>query len=334
MRAWWIAPLAVALVVCARPTPADGYCVNIPQGLTKEVTWKTIPVTYRVSDNLTDAAMLKAIDDAFKTWQDVKCSTMKFTKGAQFKICTDKANCPSGSVHFDAMSNGYIYIFWFDSTNQASFPTANTSAYYSFVNYDLPDQIKGGGLAVNAFKYQWNATGGDPTAPGTLDVQNEMTTMAGAMIGLTDSTVTTASMYPQMKFGDTSKRALDQDDIDGISHLYFNAADTTCTKPTPPGASGCTGSAPVGDGGTTPTGDGGTTPTGDGSAIYTEAGIIYPDGGGTGSGDDDDGCGCRFAAAPELPVPAALLVGLVLGLLVLRRRKRVCGKARRGDTNI
>ena len=356
MRAWWTT-LSVGVALCLAPLVAHGYCLNVPQGINKPVDWKTIPVTYQVSDNLTDAAMLKAIDDAFATWEAVKCSTMKFTKGSQFKICTesDKTKCATGTVHFDAFTNGYIYIFWYDSSNSTAFPVGDTNAYYTFINYDMPDTIKGGAIAVNAFKYNWNATGGDKTSPGIIDLQNEATTMVGSMIGLSDATIAAASMYPNLKFGDTAKRSLHQDDIDGITYLYFDKADTTCTLPPAPGADGCSGTAPAPDGGT-PTGDGtvptgdGTVPTGDGAppagdgTIYTESGMPLTDSGSgkqcTSSaqcaedeicsaegicvkvgGGDDDGCGCRLDRQASRSLPLMLLI-IGIPLILLRRRRR------------
>jgi len=353
MGARWLVALGVGLaMVCLHPARAAGYCVTIPQGLNKSVSWKTIPVTYRVSDNLTDAAMLTAIDDAFKTWEAVACSTLKFTKGAQFKICTesDKTKCTNGTVHFEH-GTAYIYVFWFDSTNKAAFPAAaGTSAYYNFLWFGMTAGIEGGSLAVNAFTYKWNAAGGDATN-SILDLQNEMTTMAGSVIGLTDSKVATASMWPTMKFGDTSKRALDPDDIKGLTHLYLDKSNASCTAPPPPGADGCEGSAPSPDGQPTP-GDGqpdGQPVTGDGqpvvtdAPVYTEAGMPIVDGTGSGctssadcpsgevctkegvcvkTGGDDDGCGCRFGLPGRLPLPALLLaLGMILGLFVLRRRR-------------
>jgi MYXO-CTERM domain-containing protein len=98
-------------------------------------------------------------------------------------------------------------------------------------------------VAVNAFNYTWNATGGS-TAPPILDLQNEMTGLIGGMIGLTDSNVVGSTMYPGISYGDTSKRSLAQDDIDGLVHLYPVAS---CPAPPAPGPNGC--SAPPPDAG-------------------------------------------------------------------------------------
>jgi hypothetical protein len=341
MRAWWTALLGAGLVVAAIiPRQAEGFCLNIPQGLNKPVAWQTIPVTYRVSDNLTDASMLKAIDDAFATWGSVKCSTLKFTKGAQFKICTetDKSKCPTGTVHFEH-GTSYIYIFWYDNSNKASFPTAASNAYYNYLWFGMTAQISGASLAVNAFNFKWNATGGDKT--GILDLQNEATTMVGSVIGLTDPKIAGSSMTAQMTYGDTSKRDLAQDDIDGLTYLYFDTADTSCTKPGAPGANGCTGGTPATDGppltgdGKPPAGDGNPPVTGDGPPAsgdgyvpsgdgYVPSGDGYIPGGDAGSGgggDDDDGCGCKLGHRGRLPLKALLLLALPVVLLVLRRRR-------------
>jgi len=227
MRARWIATLSAALVLCLQ-ADAAAYCLNVPASLGKPVAWKTIPVTYHVSDNLTDTAILAAIDAAFTTWGSVQCSTLKFTKGAQFKMCTetDKAKCAAGTVHFDH-GTSYLYVFWYDSTNSSAFPVASTSAASTFLWFGMIGSIEGASVAVNAFQYKWNATGGDATQL-IFDTQSEIMPLIGAVIGLTDSKTQGAVMYPGMAYGSTAKRTLTQDDKDGLVYLY---QDASCSAP-------------------------------------------------------------------------------------------------------
>ena len=346
MRGWWFVTLGAGLL-CLHPGRAAGYCLTIPSGLNKPVAWSTTPVTYHVSDNLKDAALLKAIDDAFKTWEAVTCSTLKFTQGAQFKMCTesDKTKCAAGTVHFEH-GTAYIYIFWYDATNKAAFPTADTNAYYNFLWFGMIVSIEGVSLAVNGFKYSWDVKGGDVTKT-ILDVQNEMIIMVGSVIGLTNSTNPAASMYPNMKFGDITKRSLHQDDIDGLTYLYLDKANTSCKAPPPPGASGCSGTAPAPDGANPtdgmpatdglPSGDGPTTD----APLSTEQGLPLVDQGAkqctsttqcasdevctsegfcVKTGGDDDGCGCRVGGLARADA-LVLLAMLGLMLALLRRRR-------------
>jgi hypothetical protein len=218
----------------------------------------------------------------------------------------------------------------------------------------MTQNLNGASIAVNAFNVKWNATGG---SSDTFDVQNEMTALIGQVIGLEDSNVAGATMYPGLKYGDTSKQSLEQDDIDGLVYLY---KVTTCPDPPPPGPSGCSGGTPVTDGGVQPGQEGGVQPGQEGGVQPGQEGGVQPgqEGGlpgsdgvppfydfGTGNGcyppcasdevctidkvcvkvgggDEDDGCGCRLLGRHAgLPLPA-LMVALVIGFVLTIRRKR------------
>lgn len=344
MRACRLSLAAALAFLCTGPQQtASAYCVNIPSGQSKPVAWKTIPVTYRVSSNLKDAKILAAIDKAFATWGSVKCSKLKFKKGAQFKPCfaKNKASCPKGTVHHDH-GESYIYVFWY--TSGTGFPTDKKYASYMFLWFGMVQNIDGATIAVNAFNYKWNTTGGDKTK-AILDVENEMVPLIGAVIGLNDSNTKGASMYPGMSFGDTSKRTLHADDKNGLVYLY---KDTGCANPPPPDKS-CGGTVPPQDGGGTQADGGGTQA--DGGGTQADGGVTYDWGsaGGDGQGgkkcsgpqdcaddeicdysgtcvkkggDGDDGCSCAVGAVPRAPSSAWLLLAVVVGAVLVRRRRR------------
>jgi hypothetical protein len=324
---------------------AFAYCLNIPTGQTKPIKWTSIPVTYYVSDNMKDTAILGAIDKAFQTWEAVPCSTLAFKNGGSFAM---------SSVAFDK-PDPYIYIFWYDAANKAAWPAPNPAwASYVFTMFGMIQNFNGASIAINAFNVKWNATGG---ASDTFDVQNELTRLIGQVIGLEDSTVPGATMYPGLNYGDTSKQTLAQDDIDGLVYLYKKAG---CPDPPPPGPSGCSGGSPATDGGTQPGQEGGVSPGQEGGVVPPgkEGGVVPPgkeagqpgsdgipsyyDFGGYGcvppcasdevctidkvcvkvGGDEDDGCGCRLLGKHAgLPLPA-LMVALVIGFVLTIRRKR------------
>jgi hypothetical protein len=201
-----------------------------------------MPVTYHVSDNLQDPATLAAIDQAFATWAAVACAELSFVNGGQFTMCTaaDKTACPAGTVHFDH-ATAEIYVFWYDAANASAYP-ANPQFFASrMLWYGTSQDLVGASIAVNGFDYAWDTTGGNAT---TLDVQNEMTALVGGVIGMAKSTVPGATMYPDTQFGDTSKRTLAQDDIDGVTYLY---PDPSCPTPPPPDPS-CTAASDAGPG--------------------------------------------------------------------------------------
>lgn len=237
--------LAVALAAA----PAGAYCLYTVSGTKPYVSWQSQPVTYHVSSNLKDTKYLAAIDKAFATWEAVKCSKLKFTKGAPFTICADKP-CKAFTNSTKA-----IYIYWFtqatDLLKNTSTPTV-PYASLTFLFHDKVGGIAGASIGVNGYFYKFATTG----AGGVMDVQNEMTAWIGAVIGLDDSKVKTATMYNKITYGDTSKRALDQDDINGVTYLY---KATGCPSPPPPGKGGCSGTTKVADQGGVTLDQGGVT---------------------------------------------------------------------------
>lgn len=262
-----------ALLLCA--ADARAYCLLLVNK--SPVKWKTAPVVYSVSSNVTDAKVLAAIDAAMKTWTSVACADLTAKKGASFPICTDAA-CASFKKPKD------IQVFWFTKTHPMFANAANpkvpylSSAYYF---HDGKGGLTGYAIAINAADYKWDTNGGS-ASKAIFDVQNEMTAKLGEALGLEASKVKTASLHDKYSYGDTSKRALDTDDIQGITYLYLKSG---CTSPPAPDATGCSKTAPAPDGGP-PASDGpvpqtDTGPAGDGPVTAADQGGTTADQGGT-----------------------------------------------------
>jgi MYXO-CTERM domain-containing protein len=277
---------------------AFGYCLDKYPGQKEYAKFEKMPVKYRVSNTLKDAKILAAIDAAFNTWGSVKCSTLTFQKDAQFD---------PKSVGFQS-STGHINIFW--ATQLSEVPAQMDPKYYffHFQNFSPTGFTAGGSMAVNAAKFKWTANG---AGSGSFDVQNVLTHFIGKLIGLADSKTPNTVMFPDVGFGQTSKRTLTGDEIEAIQYLYTK---TGCTKPPAPGSDGCrTVSSPppppgtdggtnpppppATDGGTNPPppppgSDGGTNPppSPGGDAGTNPPSGPYPDGGSGG------GLGCSSSA--------------------------------------
>ena len=270
--------LMVALVLGAWSAPADAYCVL--KGSGKVLSWKTQPVPYRVSSNLKDAKILAAIDKAFQTWASVKCAKLTVKRGASFPVCTDPA-CKAFSS-----PKGAIFVYWITSASDLFKNTSSPKMPYvtsSYFQYDTSGGLSGYAIAINAKDYKWNTTGGSSTGSGILDVQNEVTQLAGGGLGLNDSNVAGSTMYNKIAFGDTSKRTLAKDDINGITYLY---RDPSCAAPPAPGASGCTSGGTKTDGGGTVKKDAGTTQKDSGGTTQQDqGGSTWQDQGGSSQAD-------------------------------------------------
>lgn len=328
------------------PNAASAYCLNkITTGTTDYAAWKKFPIKYKVSSNLTDATILKAIDDAFATWASAPCSKLKFQKDGTFDLATTK---------FDGHGVEAIYVFWY--TAAAGFPTDPKYVAYTFFGHDNAGGLVQASVAANAFGYNW-ATDGDKAK---LDVQGELVTLIGQVLGFATSNSKASVMQNTILFGDTSKRVLGPDDLDAVHQLYNEA---NCPAAPAPGANGCSGSPPgadgavanpdgstppktdgstppKADGSTPPKTDGSTPPTGDGSVKF-DSFAPSGDGGGTScvnssqcasdqvctaegkcvkiGGGEDGGC-CSVAA--DAPPTGLFALMALLGALWLTTRKR------------
>ncbi len=267
-----------ALLTTLTAGDAFGYCLmKVTGAKTPYVKWTKVPAAYRISSNLKDAKIIAAIGKAFTTWGTVKCSKLKFTKAKAFTICADAA-CKA----FNSPKTPYISVFWFTKKSGLFKNTANPKMPYMSYVYFSHDNIGGFAavsIGVNGADYKWGTTG----AAGVLDVQNEVTSLVGAAIGLNDSKVAGASMYPKIQFGDTSKQTLHQDDLNGLMYLY---KDKGCPSPPPPGSNGCSSGGTKTDGKVTPPKDGGTTKADSGGTTKADSGgTTKADSGGTTKAD-------------------------------------------------
>ena len=266
MRPMSVSTMLLLWIAFLWPTSASAYCLKKVVGATPYVAWKTPPVKYKVSSNLKDPKILKAIDDAFTTWGSVPCSKLSFAKDGTFDIAKTK---------FDGHHTEAILVFWY--TNKTGFPTDPKYIAYTFLSHDNAGGFAEASIAVNAFttKFPWGTEG----KKTTLDVQGELTTLIGQVIGLTTSNTTASVMQDTIKFADVAKRTLAPDDIDALHQLYNK---TACPAPPAPGANGCTANPPPGPDGSVVKPDGGppivdgSSPVADGSSPPPKKDAVSP----------------------------------------------------------
>ncbi len=317
MRGRWITGIGVLSLLLVSLN-AWSYCLKIePQSEPHFLAWTPVPANYQVSDTLSDASMLDAIEAAIKTWQDAPCSVFSYNKGAQFSMA---------NVEFEH-GQPYLYIFWHTSPWDKFVNSSNADqpyASYTFIYWNMTGGIVGASIAINAVDYKWDAQGG---SSDTFDVQNELTHLIGSVIGLTYTPEAGHALSAGIKFGDITRRTLSQDDMDAMVYLYQEAG---CGDPPAPDPNtGCsTGSGPTVDSGGETTNDGGVPADGGGGASDGTVGPGVDTGVnpgsdamvGPGGGEEDDGC-CRVSHERSANLPFLVLLGLVV-LLTLTRRRR------------
>jgi hypothetical protein len=267
-------------------------------------------IKYKINaDNITaglaKADVIAAVQAAFTAWENISCSTLAFEYAGESTSTTNEngmilvywGNSASTWTHGDYIF--YPEIYWTDyQTGEASWSTIGLNATPNHPQY----------------KYDWSIG----AAADKYDVQSMVTWLIPSAIGFDVSSDAGNTQIPIC----TNKeyRTLCDAHKTGAQLVYFDSADTTCTKPTVPN---CQTTAPPGDGppagdGQPPTGDG-QPPTGDGPAIGD--GGVTGDVGGLPPGEDD-GC-CRVSHARTTSLPFVALLGLaLLAVLGLTRRRR------------
>ncbi len=162
-----------------------------------------LPIPYYIDrrgcGDISDGSDIAAIQSAFQTWENVASGRIAF----QFAGLVE-----SGSVGTEANVVMWIKEEWpYDSRY-----VAKTRLYY--------DQAEGRILkvevALNGRDYRWSTNG----EGGTLDVQNVATHEVGHFIGLGDVQTMGQTMFEYILLDEKSKRALTDDDIDGVRAAY------------------------------------------------------------------------------------------------------------------
>ena len=165
-----------------------------------DLKWDTFNATYYVNSQGGPAGSLSAIQSAMQTWTDVNTSSFTFLYGGSTSSTAHGKNDGSNIVTFGPIgTTGILAVnsFWYSVSS----------------GHILDSDIK---FNTN---YPWAVNG----SANAYDVQNVGTHEHGHSLclkDLYDSTDSEKTMYGYVSRGETKKRILDPDDIDGISYLY------------------------------------------------------------------------------------------------------------------
>lgn len=208
------------LMLCAYSEHAYGFIVAKTSG-GAEVHWPIPQAAYYVNTSGFPSASLQAIQAALQTWTDVATSNFSFLYQAETASTAYGENDGMNLICLGALGPGYestlaLNTFWYTAQGQL-----------------LDSDIKFNDL------FTW-ATDSSAMAH---DVQTIAVHELGHSLSLADlyeAGDKTKIMYYSLSTGEI-KRALQQDDKDGITYLYSGGASTTSSTTTVPSSTTTTG---------------------------------------------------------------------------------------------
>ena len=165
----------------------------------KDIKWKAAEATYYINSSGGPSESVPAIETGMRTWTDVASSKFSFIYGGTTTNTAHGTYDEYNIVTFGLLEAGTV---------------AENRFWYNVPTGRLLDSD----IRFNTY-YSWSTTG----TTGTFDVQNVGSHEHGHSLCLMDlyhSADSEKTMYGYVSYGETGKRSLHQDDIDGIAYLY------------------------------------------------------------------------------------------------------------------
>ena len=168
----------------------------------KIIKWNTNTVTYYVNTSGGPTDSLAAIQAAMKTWTDVPSSSFHFVYGGPTTNTVRNPDDGINIIYFGKIRNkarvARNYVWWNKESGKL---------YDSDIVFNTAHKL----------------SAADKCPEDSYDIQGVLTHELGHSLTLNElykQTHEEKTMYWKENKGDTKKRILDQDDVDGISYLY------------------------------------------------------------------------------------------------------------------
>ncbi len=192
-------------------SPLHAY-TTITTDLGDELHWNSMPINwYADSDGapgLGFGLIEQTLQSAFNTWDAVECSSLSFA----YMGATSKTSTQVGTTDYDSQN----VMIWIDEND---WPGEWSDAYA--VTVPLFDTLSGRILDADILfnkNFGWSAVAEGQA--DKADVLNIAVHEIGHLIGLDHTPGLDATMYYASLSGETYKRSLAADDIQGVCYLY------------------------------------------------------------------------------------------------------------------
>jgi hypothetical protein len=169
----------------------------------KYIKWLYPNATYLINDSDGPSGSITAILEGMQTWTDIATSEFIFYYGGTTTSTAHGINDGNNIVTFGLLGVG---------------TAAENRSWYKTLPPSREGELLDSDVRFNTY-YTWSTTG----SPGTYDIQNVGTHEHGHSLCLVDlysGIDSEKTMYGNVSSGETKKRTLEQDDIDGITHIY------------------------------------------------------------------------------------------------------------------
>ena len=166
----------------------------------KDIKWYNPNVIYLVNTSGGPSGSLAAIEAAMKTWSDTPTTSFEFIYGGESSSTAHGVDDNNNLISFGSSGETGVVArnyFWYDVSSGFLFD--------SDIQFNTD--------------YLWSTD----NKPDTFDIQNIATHEFGHSLALKDlynADDSEKTMYYSGFIGETKKRTLEQDDINGITYLY------------------------------------------------------------------------------------------------------------------
>lgn len=225
---------SIARAYCQLTTDSNqpGMCIDTGMPLYWECGNIDYAVCPRERDDLSFDDIVDAIETSFQSWEDVECEGEPL--GLEFLLDDDPKDCDE---HFrlkkdpdhDFSPDENLFVFVEDWENYGYDPSA--FALTSVWHNTTTGVIVGVDVELNETIGRFGICGIDPKrCRGVADIQNVVTHEIGHVLGLGHTDDEDAVMFAESKLGDTKKRTLKEDDIEGICEIYLDEPVSFCSN--------------------------------------------------------------------------------------------------------